>query len=168
MLYRAGANLLEEHPVKDATFDKSKGMWTVNIENGISFMVIIMVLICLCNDIVSTWDWGHVLMCRYNVSMILIRDVSWCVQMVLRLAWPSNLAWSVDLPKPLVLELILKVDLTDSKLMVSFSITNLFCLVCKCGYVTRGRHYGRLLVILNNILFGVLLLSRICCFVSSC
>ena len=36
---RAGAELLEEHPVKDATFDKSKGLWTVNIESGKSFTV---------------------------------------------------------------------------------------------------------------------------------
>ena len=39
MTIRAGAELLEEHPVKDATFDKLKGLWSVNIENGKSFAV---------------------------------------------------------------------------------------------------------------------------------
>ena len=39
ILFRAGAELLEEHPVKDAVFNKSKGLWTVNIESGKSFTV---------------------------------------------------------------------------------------------------------------------------------
>lgn len=36
---RAGAELLEEHAVKDAIFDKAGGMWTINIESGKSFKV---------------------------------------------------------------------------------------------------------------------------------
>ena len=30
----AGAMLVEESPVKDAKFDKSKGLWTVTIEDS--------------------------------------------------------------------------------------------------------------------------------------